>query len=413
MKASVIIIGDELLSGIISDRNGPYLARWLFSQGIQLENLKVIGDDKKKLHQVLSEAWACSDLVITTGGLGPTQDDKTKHALGDFFGGNLLENQAAKTILVRQYQRFDREWSPEHNAYHLIPEGFFPIENPCGFAPGLGLQQEGKLLLAAPGVPRELKAMVEEVWPELLQKTFPQHGQQLQRLTIKTHGVTEEHLFGELAPNLWEQLSPFGKLSSLPQIMGVNLVLTFQGNAQEKLDRLEQVKELLQKGPLKDHIWQWGELPLPHFLLQKFREKKLTLGLAESCTGGFTSHRLTDIPGASEVLMGSAVTYSNQAKTSLLNVSPQTLQEFGAVSRETAQEMAQGALNSFQADWGLSFSGIAGPSGGTATKPVGTVAIGLAGKGISQAQIHHFKGNRQRLKERFSEQGLFSLLKLI
>ncbi len=411
MKASLIIIGDELTSGKTADRNGPFLAQWVRRQGLDLIELKIIGDDREHIGQALREAWERTRLIITSGGLGPTEDDKTRAAVREFVGEELGENPAALAIVKRQYQRFGKTWSPGSNAYHLLPPSCFPVENPGGLAPGWGLAREGKLLLAAPGVPSELQGMAEKEWPSLLAQYFPQQFSQFQRITVRTHGIGEEQLFKIWPSHLRQRAESLGKLSSLPQILGVDLVFSFQGNESEKGQRLVELKNLFRDTPVAPYIWQWGELSLPHFVVQNLKAKKMTLSLAESCTGGLVANLLTDVPGVSGVLHGGVVAYTNPVKISRLAVSPETLQAHGAVSEAVAREMARGAQTAFQTDYTISFTGLAGPDGGTAERPVGTVAIGLACLGQVEAQLYHFRGNRRHLKEIFARQGLFLLLK--
>ena len=410
MKANLIIVGDELLSGKITDCNGPYLMRWLQHRGFCLNELKIVGDDQRHICTALSDAWKNAHLVIVTGGLGPTEDDQTRAAVKNFIEEDVQENGEAKEMLKRQYQRLGKSWSPQSNLYHLLPKSCFPVENPCGLALGQGLARDGKLLLAAPGVPSELRGMAEKEWPALLARYFPQERAEFQQISVRFHGIGEEQLFKIWPCKLRKQLKSFGKLSSLPQILGLDLVFSFQGNENEKRKRLEIIKETLNQGPLAPYIWQWGDLSLPHFLIQKFKKKKATLGLAESCTGGLMADSITNAPGASEILRGSVVAYTNQIKVSQLGVSPEILQVHGAVSEEVAKQMADGVRHAFQTDYAISVTGLAGPDGGTPEKPVGTVFFGVSSPDLTWAKTYRYYGDRRRLKEIFARQGLFLAL---
>ncbi len=410
MKANLIIVGDELLSGKITDCNGPYLMQWLQRRGFRLNELKIVGDDQRDIGKALGDAWKNADLVIVAGGLGPTEDDQTKAAVKDFVQEDMQENGEAKNILKRQYQRLGKTWFPQLNLYHFLPKNCFPVENHCGLAVGLGFAKDGKLLLAAPGVPSELKGMAEKEWPALMAQYLPQERIEFQQITVRFHGIGEEQLFKIWPSKLCEQLESFGKLSSLPQILGLDLVFSFQGNESEKKKRLEIIKASLNQSPIAPYIWQWGEVPLPHFLIQKLKQKKVTLGLAESCTGGLIADSVTDVSGASEVLRGGIVAYTNQIKISQLGVSPEILRVHGAVSEEVAKQMANGARNAFQTDYGVSVTGLAGPDGGTPEKPVGTVIFGMSSSQFTEAKTYHYYGHRRRLKEIFARQGLFLAL---
>jgi nicotinamide-nucleotide amidase len=413
MHASIIIIGDELLNGRASDANGPYLAKTLFNMGIDLKSITIVHDQDDQLCQAIKDAWEDSDLVITTGGLGPTEDDKTKGILCQLWNGELLESIEATTLVTKHYQRLGKSWDSSTNSYHMIPKGFFPLFNPKGLAPGLGIMKDSKLLLSFPGVPREAQAMMNEVAPALIQKQLNPENVSLQQITIKTVGVSEEKIYGELDPLLWRKLEESGKVASYPNSMGVDIVVIFPGDLNKKEKILNEIKSYVLSTPLASHVWQWGELTVAEYLINKARLVGKTIGFAESCTGGLSASKITDIAGCSDIFKGSIVSYSNEVKTNVLGVSETNLQKFGAVSIETAQAMALGALNILNCDYAVSYTGIAGPSGGTVKKPVGTVAIAVAHKGEVTSKLYQFSGGRQRLKERFSEQGLFDLLSLI
>ncbi len=413
MKAQILVIGDELLAGKIKDANTQVIAKWLLKEGFELTRVVITGDERENLTQCLKLAWQDSDLVITTGGLGPTEDDITKLVIGEFFGGKLVENPKAKEMAIKNYARIDKEWSPDTNSYHLIPEGLEVVPNPAGLAPGLACAREGKLLLSAPGVPRELKAMLEGPFLELLDQHFPTRQNDQRLLTIRTVGIPEERIFFELMPNLWKELSQHGKVSSLPQIVGVDIHLTFKGSDKELQEKKRFWRERLEKSPLASYIWAYDLKPIEEVVLEKAREKNLKIAIAESCTGGLVAHRLTNIPGGSSHFYGSVVAYHNEVKTHILGVKKETLKEFGAVSVETAKEMAKGVINALQVDVAVSLTGIAGPGGGSEEKPVGTVCIGMANKNEVSAKRYNYRGGRDYLKLRFSEMGLHKLHNII
>jgi nicotinamide-nucleotide amidase len=413
LTAHLIVIGDELLTGKISDINTFQVARWLGEQGFRLQYSTITPDTPQEFTQVLKQAWESSDLVITTGGLGPTEDDITKSTLAKFFKGDLLPHEKAAEMAKSHYKRIEKEWNKETNSYHLIPEGMEPIGNPKGLAPGLSFIEQGKLFMAAPGVPRELKGMLETEFITLLDQVFPNRKCHNQVLTIRTFGVPEEKIFFHMMPGLWEDLSEWGKVSSLPQVLGVDIHVTIEGDEQKLAEAKSYWQKKLKKSPLAESIWSWEFLSLEEIVVKEATAKGLTLSLAESCTGGLVANRLTNISGSSSIFLSSVVAYANEAKVNILGVNEETLKKFGAVSEPTALEMAKGARKAIPTDISLSLTGIAGPGGGTKEKPVGTVCIGWDSKLESHSKTYNFRGDREHLKRRFSEMALFKILKII
>lgn len=411
MKASVIIIGNELLYGRIADTNGPWLAKWLDEQGIELAEIQILPDDREVLIQSLKKSWESSDIVITSGGIGPTKDDMTKGILAEFCNKKLNPSDAAAKIVAENYKYYKRDWTRELNDYHVVPDDFIITPNPKGLAPGLFYQENGKALMAAPGVPRELKAMLEEEFKPLIHKFFSDKFNKKERVVIRTARVPEEQIFNELVPDLWDELSKFGLVSSLPQVNGVDIIVTItDGNFSEKE---KAIQEYVLKTPLAEKIWQWGDKSLPELIVEEATKKGITIAFAESCTGGLTASRITDIPGSSAIFLGSLVTYSNDAKSNIIGVPQHKIVEHGAVSKETVVEMVEGARDKLGADLCVAFSGIAGPSGGTKEKPVGTLALAWSNGKTTESEIYQFAGDRERLKLRFSEIGLYQLFKMI
>jgi nicotinamide-nucleotide amidase len=407
--ARILIIGDEVLKGRVVDLNGGFLAKFCYKNGITLKGTMVIRDEAAEMKEALDWGFKDADIVFTTGGLGPTGDDLTKAVFAQYFGAKLVETKESVQLIEEQYQRFGREWN-KRNSYHMIPENFLAINNPKGLAPGLGKIHQDKILLCAPGVPHELEAMAQEEFLPILKKQFSNRFEREQQVVMRTRGIPEEKIFFELCPDLWPMLETLGRPSSYPQIGGVDVVLSFAGDEQLALMRLGQLQDWAAKSPLASSIWQWGNTALPEFVLTRAKEKKLTIALAESCTGGLTASRLTDIPGSSDVFLGSIVSYANSAKENLLAVPTELIAKHGAVSEEVVKVMAREARLRFGSDLSVAFSGIAGPDGGTKEKPVGTVAIATSSAHGEQSATLLLKGDRLRLKLRFSEMGLFHLL---
>ncbi len=414
LSVSMIVIGDEILNGRTTDLNGTWLTKYLFKQGLTFKCLRFIRDNTEEINQALEASMAESDIVITSGGIGPTLDDKTKNTLAAFFNKNIIERADVASVITENYVRFGRTWTPATNHYHFFPEDFIAISNPKGLAPGLGFfTSDKKLIMAAPGVPREFTEMVEVEFYPLIKKYFADRLRPNCQSVIRTQGIPEEKIFFELCPNLWKELEAFGKVSSLPHTIGIDIVISYHGDEKEFAKKDKLIQEHIQSTPLNEYVWQWGNKPVSELVFEKARQKKCTFAFAESCTGGLASSKITDLPGSSEVFFGTIVSYDNSVKQNVLGVKKETLDQFGAVSIETATEMARGARALLKTDYAVSISGIAGPGGGTTEKPKGLVAIGYASKTKSGAHLFQFPGDRIKLKDRFSDKALLTLLELI
>lgn len=412
LNVSMIVIGDEILNGRTADLNGTWLTKYLFKKGLHFKALRFIHDDTEEMNKALRASLMESDIVITSGGIGPTQDDKTKSVLAHYFGKTIIERSDVADIVRNNYLKFGRVWAPELNHYHFFPEDFIATNNPLGLAPGLAFfdQQKQKLVLSGPGVPREFRDIVDLEFIPLIERFFPDRFYENFQTVIRTTGVAEEKIFFDLCPTLWSDLEKFGKVSSLPHTIGIDIVISYTGNTDIHELKALAIRELISKSKLGPHVWQYGNQAINEMVLKWALENKLHFAFAESCTGGLVSSKITDLAGSSAVFMGAVVSYANEAKTQLLNVKEDTLQKFGAVSIETATQMAIGAREQFSCEFAVSVSGIAGPGGGSPNKPVGTVAIGFSTQKYSGGKIFHFPGDRIRLKERFSDMALLVLL---
>ena len=415
LKVSMIVIGDEILNGRTTDLNGSWLSKFLFKKGLTFKSLRFIHDDLQEINLALKSSLEESDIVITSGGIGPTLDDKTKNTLANYFGKKIMERSDVADIVTKNYLNFGRTWTPNHNHYHYFPEDFVATNNPRGLAPGITYfdQKNKKLIMSGPGVPREFTEIVEFEFFPLIKKHYESRFNENFQTVIRTKGVAEEKIFFELCPTLWSELEAFGKVSSLPHTIGIDIVISYHANDKIHFEKEAAIKKLIQATALADHVWQYGNRAINELVLERAVSKKCTFAFAESCTGGLTSSKITDLSGSSEVFKGAIVSYANSAKTDLLNVSQSTLQNVGAVSLEVATEMAIGALKQFDVDYAVSLTGIAGPTGGTIEKPVGTVVIGFASKTKSGAEKFQFPGDRIRKKERFSDMALLSLFELM
>lgn len=415
LNVSMIVIGDEILNGRTTDLNGTWMSKFLFQKGLHFNALRFIRDDKEEINKALADSMNESDIIITSGGIGPTLDDKTKLTLADYFHKKIIERQDVASIVLENYRQFGRQWTPSHNYYHHFPEDFIATNNPKGLAPGIVYFEtvRAKLIMSAPGVPREFSEMVNSEFLPLIEKFFPKRFQENFQTVIRTKGIPEEKIFFELCPTLWQELEIFGKVSSLPHTIGIDIVISYQGNSALHEKKQQQINSLISRSLLSAHVWQYGNRPIHEMVLEYALAQKYTFSIAESCTGGLTSSKITDLPNASLVFLGSVVSYNNSAKNHLLNVSEVTLAQFGAVSIPSAIEMAIGARAQFNSDFAVSITGIAGPTGGTAEWPLGTVIIGYSSKNKNGAKTFVMPGDRIRRKDRFSEMALLVLYELM
>ena len=411
MKADLILIGNELLNGKTQDLNTMALAKGLFKIGISLRKVHIIQDGSLEFSTSMDDALINSDAIFISGGLGPTQDDVTKSMLSLYLKKEIVYHEQAYQMALSHYERTNREYKKSDVYYHELPLEFTPIKNPAGYAPGILAEKQNKSIYALPGVPSEFRAMLEQIIIPIINT---QSEYIMEQLTFKTYGVSEAKIFNELCPKLWNELESYGEVSSLPHPLSVDIGVTITAQTQKKLQEKKQaIEQLIYHSNLKEYIWHTGKENLEELIVKEAIEKKLTLGFAESCTGGLCASRITDVSGSSSVFYGSIVSYANSVKQKSLQVSEKTLQNFGAVSMETAQEMAQGARSELNVDIAVSITGIAGPGGGSKEKPVGTVGIAIATKKASTSNLHFFSGERLSLKYSFSQIALFKMLEAI
>ena len=416
-RICLICIGDELLNGHTLEKNAHWLGSYLIGKGLQLNQIIVSPDDINVLSANLENAVKNFDVVITSGGIGPTPDDLTRLILSKTFDRELVYDEAARSVALENYHRRGINWDDHkeklqlketYQNYEYLPQGFMTIRNPVGMAPGMALIEGKSLLLALPGVPREFMSMISDDLLNLMAKAHLHSSAPHPPFIIRTRETPEEKIFFDLAPGLWEDLSQFGKVASLPQIMGVDIVINPEQHIDD--DKAYQIKKIIEQHKIHHIVWNYGEKTLEEIIIQEAISKKVTIATAESCTGGLLGHRLTNISGSSAVYLGSVVAYSNSVKMNCLNVNEKELTEYGAVSTQVAESMARGVCNLIKADVGISTSGIAGPTGGTPEKPVGLVAIGQSSSDGHFGNFFQYRGNRDELKIRFAQKALFTLL---
>ncbi|MEL6924319.1 MAG: competence/damage-inducible protein A [Bacteroidota bacterium] len=377
MNVSIITIGDEILIGQIIDTNSAWMGQQLNLAGLKIKAIHSIGDGREDIVDHLAKAQKESDIILITGGLGPTKDDITKKTMADYFGVEMVFHEATWDRIQRMFKRWGRSTTPAHKEQCYMPANAQLLHNKMGTAPGMWFEYEGKVFVSMPGVPYEMKyLMAHEVLPRL-REHFP--GQPISHRTILTVGEGESKIASRIA-DFEEGLPANIKLAYLPGLGRVRLRLSGVGNDEQLLhQQLDELKtELI--GRIPELIFGFEEEQLEENVGKMLQEKGLMLGTAESCTGGHIAHRITVIPGSSAYFNGSVVAYSNAVKEKVLGVSPTTLQAHGAVSEATVREMVEGALRVLEVDVAVSISGIAGPGGGTPEKPVGTVWMAVGNR---------------------------------
>lgn len=411
MKIGFLIIASEVLDGKITDSNTKLMADFLKPYHLEILRSMVARDDKKSIQNALKSLFDDCDLIVTTGGLGPTKDDITKETLASFLGREIKYSESAHKISEENYKKFDRPFPGKDHGYCYLPEGFTALSNSTGFAPGFCTQHENKFLFSAPGVPRELKSMLEDHLLKFIEKSLNKDFV-LGNVIVRTKRVPEEKIFNEVDPTLWDKLERIGEVSSLPNLMGVDIGVKIKTrNHDEMAVKVAAVMKIIEDSPVKKSVWHFGPESLEEKIVVLANQKKVRFGFAESATGGLCSHRITNISGSSQCFLGSVICYDEKVKQHVLGVSPETLEKCSAVSIQCAKEMADGLKKNFGVDIAISITGFAGPGGGNDKYPVGSVCIGKSlQKGDTSAEDFNFKGDREILKMRFSQAALFTLL---
>lgn len=412
MKIGFLIIGSEVLDGKISDLNTKLLAEFLRTKHLEIQEAAIVRDNKEEILKSLQTLSSSVDVIVTSGGLGPTKDDITKQTLGNFFGKKLVHNPLAAKIAEENYKKFDRKFPGQDHGYCYLPEDFVPLSNSTGFAPGFYYEFNQKVIFSAPGVPREFNSMLSDHLLPVLEKKMGTKTL-LDHVIVRTKNIPEEKIFGEVDPTLWDKLEAFGEVSSLPILMGVDIGIKLKApNNDEMALKVKAVKDIIENSPVRKNVWHFGSESIEEKIVTLANQKKIKFGFAESATGGLCSHRITSVSGSSQCFMGSVICYDEKVKEHVLGVKKETLEKFTAVSPECAYEMASGLRKNFSLDISVSITGYAGPGGGTEKYPVGSVCIGRSTKKNDNAKLEDFllKGDREVLKQRFSQAALYALL---
>ncbi len=416
MRAEILTIGDEILIGQIANTNAVWIAQQLNFIGVKVVHMASVSDDKVAIINAFDAAASRADFVFITGGLGPTKDDITKKTFAEYFNTILEIDESVLTIVQSFFTKRNRELTESNRQQALVPKGCFVVENKNGTAPGMWMKKNHTVFISMPGVPYEMKAMMEEI---ILPKIKSENNLPfIYHKTVLTQGLGESFLADKIAE--WEDalINKNIKLAYLPQPGMVRLRLSSLGNNFNNLktdvdSEIEKLKNLI-----PEYIYgyeNYGEATpsLESIVSDLLRERKLTLSLAESCTGGFIASLFTAIPGSSEIFNGGIIPYQNNIKHELLQVEKDVFEKYGAVSKECVIQMAEHARKNFHTDYAIATSGIAGPSGGTVDKPVGTVWIAIASPEKTLAKKFVFGDNRQRNIQMTSNAALNMLRKII
>ncbi len=402
MKAEIITIGDELLIGQVINTNQAYIAEKLNGVGVDIVRMTTVGDDEEAILSAFNDAWQRHRVVIVTGGLGPTHDDITKKAVCEFFDSDLVANDDVRRQVQFLLQKRNIKWTPGHEEQTLVPRKSKVIPNPVGTAPGMLFEQNDKYFIVLPGVPYEMKEIIDQsVVPFLSTRVT---GSVIRHLTLRTSGIAESALARQLGDI--DALLGGAKLAFLPSPTGVRMRISVHGQDVPSVERkVKEVEERI-RDKVQKYIYGIGEEELEDALGRLLTDHNLTIAVAESCTGGLIADKITNVSGSSSYFERGAVVYSNQSKIEFLGVSEELIKAHGAVSKEVAEAMAAGIRRVAHTDIGLSTTGIAGPTGGTPEKPVGLVWIGYADKDVALALKFNFGDNRMRTKERAAQAAL-------
>lgn len=408
MDIEIVAIGNELLLGFTVDTNGAELGRTLATIGVRVTRRTTVGDHPLDIRAAVLEALHRTGMVITTGGLGPTRDDVSKKVIAELYGWPLRFHDDIWERLVERFRRMGREPAPANRGQAEVPEGAVVLNNRWGTAPGLWFEGDAGIVIMLPGVPSEMRKLLEhEVAPRLAVRSS---GAVVLSRELRTSSIPESTLASRIA-DLEDELAPLS-LAYLPGTRGVDLRLTAWNlpvaEARTLLDR--SAGRL--RSVIGDVVYGEDGVDLAAVLVNRLRERNMSLSLGESCTGGLVGARITAVPGSSAVFQGGAVCYSNEAKTALLGVPADLIKAVGAVSPEVALALARGARERFGTDAAIGVTGIAGPDGGTDDKPVGTVCFAWLLGHQEQEARYVFPGNRDEVRERAAQYALHRLLRM-
>lgn len=396
MKAEIIAVGTELLLGDIVNSNAQFLAKELATMGISVYHHTVVGDNEERILKAFDDAFERCDIIITTGGLGPTKDDLTKEMAAKYFNKDLVVHEESLKVIEEYFKKSGKDLKGGNRKQAYFPNDAIVLPNSCGTAPGAIIKGDNdKTIIVLPGPPREMKAMFNaSVEPYLSKLT----DCVLVSKVLRIFGIGEGHMAEMVGDIIESQTNP--TVAPYAKNIDVTLRITARGKDEKEAEKLIEPVEKEIRERLGENIYGEGETSLEEVIAKILIQKNLTIATAESCTGGLLAGTLVNYPGISEVFLQGAITYSNEAKMRILSVKKETIDNFGAVSEETAREMAEGIAKIAGTNIGLSTTGIAGPGGGTNDKPVGLVYVGLYINGETKVREYNFQGDRQKIRQR-------------
>jgi nicotinamide-nucleotide amidase len=408
MLAEIITIGDEILIGQIVDTNSAWMAQVLNNIGIRVKQITSVSDDEQHIIEALKLAESRAEVIFITGGLGPTKDDITKLTLAKYFNMGFRRDEETLDHVTAIFSRMNRPMIELNRKQADVPDRCVVVQNANGTAPCMWFNEHNKIFISMPGVPHEMMYIMEEEILPRLKAGF--NLPSIYHKTMLTAGLGESFLAERIA-DIESALPDYIKLAFLPKLGQVRLRLSGTSRDEAQLHKDIDYYASLLATRLEDFVIVEDDIALEKAVLDMMKAKGLTLSTAESCTGGYIAHLLTKHAGSSAVFYGGGVTYSNELKMSVLGVQAETLNQFGAVSEETVKEMALGAIENFKTDYAIAVSGVAGPDGGTAEKPVGTVWIAVADMHGVEAKLHNFGNKRTQNIERSAVSALSMLIR--
>lgn len=407
LTAEILSIGDELLIGQVINTNASYISEQLNAIGVDVTHVTTVGDNAAQLRKSIDRAWKEHDIVIATGGLGPTHDDISKHIVAKYFKKALKVDPISLKRVQARFKLFGYARMPDANiSQAMVPEGFLALANDQGTAPGLWYHSKGKTFVILPGVPHEMKHLMQTQVIKRVKKIYSKRlGNVIIHQTLLTTGMGES-LLAEKIGDVKELLEAGATLAFLPKTSGVRLRISVRNPNERTANAMLARIEKKIRSRARDVIFGTNDDTLEGAVVALLTKRGETLSAAESCTGGMLAMKITSISGASAVFPGSVVTYANGAKVNELGVPASLIKKHGTVSSECACAMAEGARKKFKTTYALAITGISGPTGGTTEKPVGTVYVALSMKGKTIVKLHHFAGERQLIRERSSDAAL-------